>query len=250
MIKGSCRIHGNLNDETGFKYRDKKIECGYRLKCKKCYDTRVQKYIDNNLGKEFVLPENPIGNCRVHGPLNKDTGFITFDRASDRGYRLRCRECSYVNRVNTYLNNANKIKEKAVKWKKENRNLINEKTKEDRKNNPEKYKKWASDYYDRNRDKLSLNQSLKAKKVSLESYEIMLSNQKNKCAICGQEEIRVARCGGANKTRLCIDHNHKTGEVRALLCHDCNTGIGKFKDFPELLLKAADYLIFHNGWTE
>jgi hypothetical protein len=41
---------------------------------------------------------------------------------------------------------------------------------------------------------------------------------------------------------LHIDHCHATGNIRRLLCNDCNLGLGKFKDNPELLEKAAAYL--------
>jgi len=42
--------------------------------------------------------------------------------------------------------------------------------------------------------------------------------------------------------RLAVDHDHKNGEVRGLLCHRCNVGLGNFQDNPELLLKAYKYL--------
>ena len=42
--------------------------------------------------------------------------------------------------------------------------------------------------------------------------------------------------------RLCRDHNHKTGAQRGLLCTNCNLGLGNFKDNPELLLRAIEYL--------
>ena len=39
-----------------------------------------------------------------------------------------------------------------------------------------------------------------------------------------------------------IDHDHETGKVRGLLCHECNTALGKFGDDPAILLRAVDYL--------
>ena len=46
---------------------------------------------------------------------------------------------------------------------------------------------------------------------------------------------------------LCIDHDKKTGEVRGLLCKECNWGLGNFKDNPESLRKAIKYLEEKNG---
>lgn len=58
-----------------------------------------------------------------------------------------------------------------------------------------------------------------------------------RCAICGSTE------------RLHIDHNHATGLVRERLCMDCNQGIGRFKEDPDLMLAAIAYLEKHNGST-
>ncbi len=66
--------------------------------------------------------------------------------------------------------------------------------------------------------------------------------QEHKCAICGNPEGEQRN--GLTR-HLAIDHDHKTGKIRALLCQSCNTGLGKFKDDPELLAKAIAYLVKH-----
>ena len=68
--------------------------------------------------------------------------------------------------------------------------------------------------------------------------EQMLAMQNGKCAICmGKNKGR--RCG------WCVDHNHKTGKVRGILCGDCNKGIGCLKDSIFILGSAITYLREH-----
>jgi len=69
----------------------------------------------------------------------------------------------------------------------------------------------------------------------------MYDNQEGCCTICGSQILLYAI--GKEKVNTChVDHNHVTGEVRSLLCAECNTGLGKFRDSPELLQKAATYI--------
>lgn len=62
--------------------------------------------------------------------------------------------------------------------------------------------------------------------MTLEEYEYILSLG---CAICGDKAEHM-------------DHSHVTGKVRSGLCSSCNLGLGKFKDDPELLIRAAYYV--------
>jgi len=72
--------------------------------------------------------------------------------------------------------------------------------------------------------------------LTLEAYEKMYKEQKGCCAICGRNRSEF-------KIALSVDHDHKTKKIRGLLCHDCNTGLGKFKDSIFTLNLACDYLI-------
>lgn len=78
--------------------------------------------------------------------------------------------------------------------------------------------------------------------LSLEEYEQMIIIQDKKCYICKQE----ARQDKHGHSRLNIDHCHKTGSIRKLLCHNCNTAIGHAKEDKEVLKKMIEYLEEHD----
>ena len=75
--------------------------------------------------------------------------------------------------------------------------------------------------------------------LTSEEYEKMFSEQRGLCAICEHPEVRT-RSGRIK--RLAIDHCHKGGGVRALLCCDCNTAVGLLKEDPNNALAVAAYL--------
>ena len=73
---------------------------------------------------------------------------------------------------------------------------------------------------------------LKAKYgITIEDYHAMFARQNGKCAICGTTE-----------EKLVVDHNHKTGKVRELLCHLCNAMIGCAREDIAILISAVAYL--------
>lgn len=75
--------------------------------------------------------------------------------------------------------------------------------------------------------------------VSKEHYDGIHREQKGKCAICGGEGFLMTK---HHWSKLVMDHDHKTGLVRGLLCHNCNRGLGLFKDNKEVLATAIQYL--------
>lgn len=77
--------------------------------------------------------------------------------------------------------------------------------------------------------------------LTLSDYDRMLAEQKYVCAICQNQEVDIHPQTGKVK-RLSVDHDARTGHVRGLLCHQCNTGIGKLRHSPKILRAAIAYL--------
>ena len=87
-------------------------------------------------------------------------------------------------------------------------------------------------YYHANKDKYRNYHLKKCYGIKQVDYEMMLRYQQNKCAICNDEL----------NNKLLVDHNHKTEEIRGLLCNSCNALIGYAKENPDILNSAIDYL--------
>ena len=77
--------------------------------------------------------------------------------------------------------------------------------------------------------------------MTLEQFDAMVAAQQGLCAICRKEETARSRDG---ERRLKIDHSHATGARRGLLCHGCNTALGRVED-ADWLAKALAYLEQH-----
>lgn len=69
--------------------------------------------------------------------------------------------------------------------------------------------------------------------LTVADYERMFAEQGGRCAICGTESP------GAHKKHFAVDHCHKTGRVRGLLCSPCNTNLGWFE---RRAARVAEYL--------
>lgn len=93
-------------------------------------------------------------------------------------------------------------------------------------------------YRDKNRKEISLRNRVARYKVSLEFVIDLYKSQNERCAICRTPvDFETSR----------IDHDHITGKVRGILCTSCNTGIGLFKDSPEILINASRYIKNKSG---
>lgn len=144
---------------------------------------------------------------------------------SKKGHlRSRCKECMHLSKKDKENLEENRIKYREDKKKR---------TSEYRKRQLHLMKNYqkTDEYKLIQRDRM-----LKHKYgISLEEYDNMVKDQNGKCYICG-----------IDYKSLCVDHDHKTGKVRKLLCDPCNITLGTVKEKVSTLEKMIDYIKNHN----
>ena len=86
-------------------------------------------------------------------------------------------------------------------------------------------------YYKAHRRKIKYN-------LSQEEYDLKLKEQNYSCAICDIHKDDYSK-------EFSVDHCHKTGKVRSLLCTQCNSGIGFFRENITIMKKAIQYVKKH-----
>jgi hypothetical protein len=99
-------------------------------------------------------------------------------------------------------------------------------------------KQWANKHVLRDKTARKNGHLLRLYKISLAQFRAIENSQLGLCACCE----RLLK-------RPHVDHDHKTGKIRALLCGTCNTGIGHFGDDSVRCEKAAAYLRKHQTIT-
>ena len=78
--------------------------------------------------------------------------------------------------------------------------------------------------------------------MTFEEFENMLSEQNNCCAICGTNKPSKTR---GRVKRFHVDHDHKTGKIRGLICKSCNIALGEVEDNIHILKSMIQYLESH-----
>lgn len=161
-------------------------------------------------------------NCRIE----KDVSAFGTRKRNHGGKRGRCKECEKIDRE-AYLStgdNKKNARESSKKWYADNRDYALELT-----------RKWQEKNKD-TRSEYARNKLLKKYGITAKEYDEMMVSQNHRCKICGTDKPNKH-----NKSFF-IDHCHKGGEIRGLLCGNCNLGIGNFKDDTALMSKAIEYI--------
>lgn len=113
---------------------------------------------------------------------------------------------------------------------------------ERRKNNPDKYKSYVRKYRDKNVDAERARHLMREYGITLEEYNSIEIQQGGVCDICKQPETQERN---GIKYRLAVDHCHKTGKVRGLLCFKCNSALGSFEKRDIPMSNVESYLEKH-----
>lgn len=151
--------------------------------------------------------------------------------------RVRCRLCNKLKPQSEFVC---RLRDGRPRYERTCKTCQAEVSKKFRRDNPEKWKAaWTacSERLGAKGRALRFRQWVLRSQYGMElaDYDTMLTKQGGGCAICKKPVERSGRSLG-------VDHDHVTNFVRGILCIDCNTGIGKFKDDPALLQQAITYL--------
>ena len=98
--------------------------------------------------------------------------------------------------------------------------------------NRDQFLKYGKEYRTKNSRRTRLKHFYN---MTVVEYDELYNAQGGKCAICGIHQSEL-------KQSLCVDHNHITGEIRGLLCSNCNAGIGMLQDNSDIIEKALQYM--------
>jgi hypothetical protein len=131
---------------------------------------------------------------------------------------------------NYYLQNRGKILQKNRLWSKDNRKRVNSLARKNHLKNRisrnAAQRRWAQSHPEaiKNRRYKTLYG------LNLKFVEEQKIKQRNRCLICSHQK------------ELFVDHNHRNGKFRGLLCRKCNAGLGMFGDSIKNLEGAIRYL--------
>ncbi len=123
-----------------------------------------------------------------------------------------------------------KHREYSKRWYAKNRDQLRQKYQAA----PEKKRAQAKRWAEENPDKVRARGLRRKYGLSVQDWELLFESQGRRCACC--------RTAGSGKQNWHVDHNHKTGAVRGILCSHCNSMIGFAKDDPAVLVAGAHYL--------
>lgn len=157
----------------------------------------------------------------------KTKDFLDFSKKTSSRDKLAslCKVCQQVYSSKYYKSNKDKSDARSSKW---------------RRDNVEKSRAIGRKAYYKDAIRQRARILKKYYGLTLDKFNEMLKAQNDSCAIC---EVKQSVIGKS----LCVDHDHKSGAVRGLLCGPCNNSLGLLKESPSALFNAINYLNKYNS---
>lgn len=151
-----------------------------------------------------------------------------------RKNRNQCKVCVAKWQVGYIERNREKLLKRHREYNAANKEAINKKAREVHHNNRTLNNKRSKEYRAKHKDRIALANIKSKYGLTENDIKTLLVDQQNCCKICLTEFNEVIFYN--------VDHCHTTGKVRGLLCRGCNWGTGNFKDNPDTLKQAIEYL--------
>lgn len=203
----TCKTCGETKPFDQF-HKDRSKSDGLNFYCKPCVIAKQKEYATRPPRHQDPEGLKTCQRCKTVKPV---TDFNNERKRFD-GLSRRCRTCD------SELTNA---------W---------------RSGNLDKAAVLQKEWRHKNRDR-SADYSLKQHYgIPLGTYDLMFKAQGGRCAICGTDNPSDRERQDGVTFRFHVDHCHDTNEVRGLLCHHCNVGIGNLRHDREILEKAIAYV--------
>jgi Recombination endonuclease VII len=154
--------------------------------------------------------------CDVLKPLSDFYG----EKTARDGHRPECKACSLAYRKRWYRDNRDRAIAYVREWQQAH---------------PDRVKAWRVRNRDRRNEQMREIHLRNKFGLTFEEYDTILELQDGVCALC--------ECPPTPGISLHVDHDHGTGEIRGLLCMRCNNALGLFREDPNLLKRAARYVV-------
>jgi len=169
--------------------------------------------------------------CGTEKPLSEYSKCVT----SKDGLQKNCKLCQ-ADLVRLWKrNNPERQYRIDSRYYQKNKDVIKQRSRDVANQDPVKNCEKARLHYAKNKHKDKAVRLLRQYGITPLEYDRRYQIQGGKCGVCGQHQTELKRA-------LTVDHDHKTGHVRGLLCDGCNGGLGFFRDSVERLEKAIRYL--------
>ena len=187
--------------------------------------------------------------------IEKDESNFQKRENGKNGLASWCKTCTKIYDDEYHNKNKEKINKRERDYYQKNKKRLKKVRHEYVNKNREKLSKNGKIYYQANKEKVREKQREYIKKnpnktremhlkqiygITSKDYNKILKIQNGVCAICLQPSSSKHQSGKIKN--LAIDHDHETGEIRGLLCDNCNRALGMFKDNPQYLENAKKYL--------